>query len=100
MPGRSDEHGGTIRHKAEAAYLRRSPALPPRQREQLCNHLAREVARSRWKLDDDVVNGTELIEGSICRLSKRCFCHLFPFATGPLLLQALLGLIKCEPSTV
>jgi hypothetical protein len=31
------------------------------QREQLCSHLAREVARSRWKLDHQVVNGTEFI---------------------------------------
>ena len=32
------------------------------KREQLFGHLAREVARSRWELDDDVVDGAERIE--------------------------------------
>ncbi len=45
-------------------------------------HLAREVARSRRKLDDEVVNGTELIERCpflLARLSElsRC-CHVRP----------------------
>src|SRR3954466_1835203 len=52
------------------------------QREQLLGHLAREVARSRRKLDDEVVDGTELIERCpflLARLSElsRC-CHVRP----------------------
>ena len=43
------------------------------QREQLCGHLAGEVARSRWELDDEVVDGAELIE-------RCCLSSLFSFA--------------------
>src|SRR6478736_1656606 len=32
------------------------------QREQLPGHLAGEVARSRWELHDDVVDGAELVQ--------------------------------------
>src|SRR3954469_649966 len=52
------------------------------QREQLLCHFAREVARSRRKLDDEVVDWTELIEGCpflVARLRElsRC-CHVRP----------------------
>src|SRR6266516_2749889 len=40
------------------------------QSEQLFSHLAGEVARSGWKLDHEVVNRAEFVEGSVChRLS-------------------------------
>src|SRR3954465_14173109 len=42
------------------------------QREQLRGHLAGEVARSRWELDDEVVDGAEVIQGCLCHRS-------FPF---------------------
>ena len=44
------------------------------QREQLCGHLAGEVARSRWELDDEVVDGAEVIEG--------CLSSALPFLAG------------------
>src|SRR5689334_22056380 len=36
------------------------------EREQFCLHLAGEVAGARWELDDDVVDGAEVIEGRVC----------------------------------
>src|SRR3954454_3290887 len=40
--------------------------------EKLRRHLAGEVLRSRGELDDEVVDGAEVIEG--------CFCHRCPFS--------------------
>src|SRR4051794_28391136 len=53
------------------------------QRQQLRGHLAREIARSRWKLDDDVVDWTELIQRCAFLFAgsselNRCSCHVRP----------------------
>src|SRR3954447_3119318 len=53
------------------------------ERQQLRGHLAREVARSRRKLDDDVVDWTELIQRCAFLFAgsselNRCSCHVRP----------------------
>src|SRR6185295_12971698 len=49
-------------------------------RDQFLGHLAAEVARSGRKLDDDVIDGTELVQGyvdpsSLQVVRQFCFCH-------------------------
>ena len=57
---------GTVLVLGEDQYVDHADRSGVDQREQLCGHLAGEVARSRWELDDEVVDGAELIEGCVC----------------------------------
>ena len=56
-------HGldGTVLVLGQDQYVDHADGSGVDQREQLLSHLAREVAGSRWKLDDEIVNGTEFI---------------------------------------
>src|SRR5215218_8650326 len=56
---------GTVLVLGEDQYVDHADRSGVDQREQLCGHLAGEVARSCWELDDQVVDGSEVIEGCV-----------------------------------
>src|SRR3954469_25317119 len=63
---------GTVLVLGEDHYVDHADRSGVDQREQLGGHLAGEVARSRWELDDEVVDGAEVVQGCVCHRS-------FPF---------------------